>query len=256
VRWSESPFVLAASGTLAIHLLLAVAADAIVATHPLHPDPPPPRVELFDIKYDPPPPPVKHDDPPEPVKPPPTQIVVPRAPRVAAPRVAEHLEPPPIEQKTTVPGGAPVIAMADIAPAATGVAVAKGPRTIGPVGQGGTGTGTGSGSGGGAGAPQPMSVATIKTRAMPRGDFSYYDLGKDYPAEAKQLGIEGDIRVRLVVDEKGKVTSRVLLNRLGHGLDELAMERARQIEFTPALDSNDRPVSSVVVWTFHMTLPK
>ncbi len=257
MRWSESPFVLAASGTLAIHVLLAVGADAIVVTHPPHPDPPPPKVELFEIKYDPPPPPPKQDDPPAPVKElPPTKTVVPHAPRASIQKVSEQVELPPPEHQQTPAPGAPTIAMDDIAPAATGIAVNKSPRTTGAIGQGGTGTGTGSGSGGGAGAPQPMSVATIKTRAMPRGDFSYYDLGRDYPAEAKQLGIEGDIRVRLVVDDKGKVASRVLLNRLGHGLDELAMERARQIEFTPARDSDDRPVSSVVVWTFHMTLPK
>ena len=50
--------------------------------------------------------------------------------------------------------------------------------------------------------------------------------------------------------------SAVLLNKLGHGLDELALARARQIEFEPARDTDDHPVTSVVVWTFNMTLPK
>jgi protein TonB len=91
---------------------------------------------------------------------------------------------------------------------------------------------------------------------MPRGDFAYFDAGKDYPAEARALGVEGAIRVRLVVDQRGKVTSRALLNRLGHGLDELAMKRAAELEFEPAVDTDDHPVTSVVVWTFNMTLPK
>src|SRR5690606_14025669 len=112
-------------------------------------------------------------------------------------------------------------------------------------------------SGAGSGeAPRPVSVATIKKRAMPKGDFSYFDASKDYPPEAKALGIEGQIRVRLVVDENGKVKSSVLLNRLGHGLDELALRRAKEIEFEPAIDTDDKPVTSVVVWTFNMTLPK
>jgi TonB family protein len=101
-----------------------------------------------------------------------------------------------------------------------------------------------------------MSVATIKKRALPRGDYGYIDAGKDYPTEAKQLGIEGPVRVRLVVDDRGKVTSAVLLNHLGHGLDELALRKAREIEFDPARDTDDHPVASVVVWTFNMTLPK
>jgi protein TonB len=102
----------------------------------------------------------------------------------------------------------------------------------------------------------PKDVATIKTRAMPKGDFSYFDGSKDYPAEAKALGIEGVIRVRLDIDDTGVVKTATLLNRLGHGLDELALSRARMIKFDPAKDTDERPVASVVVWTFNMTLPK
>ena len=263
MRWSEDRFVLAASATLAIHVLLAVIADAIVVTHPPRYDDDPPRVELIDVKYEPPPPPPAAQPEPKPEPTPaPQPVARPVTAHVAAtPHPAPAHAEPPVPQIAPLtgvvdPGNAPVLAMDDIAPAATGVAVAKGPTTTGPVGRGGTGTGTGSGSGGGAG-DRPVSVAMIKTRALPKGDFSYYDLGRDYPTEAKQLGIEGDIRVRLVVDEHGKVKSATLLPPgLGHGLDALALTRAHQIEFTPAVDSDDHPVTSVVVWTFHMTLPK
>jgi len=130
-----------------------------------------------------------------------------------------------------------------------------GKRTSEKVGRGGQGGGTGAGSGSGSTTelPKAMSVATIKKRAMPKGDYGYF---KDYPAEARQLGIEGSIKVRLLVDDTGKVRSATLINKLGHGLDELAVARAKEIEFEPALDSDDRPVSSIVTWTFHMTLPK
>src|SRR5262249_14284447 len=124
------------------------------------------------------------------------------------------------------------------------------------IARGGTGGGTGTGSGGGSGAvPGPGSVATIKKLAMPRGDYSF-ESTKDYPVETKQVRIEGAIRVRLIGHRTGKVQATVLLNRLGHGLDELALRRAALIEFDPARDTDDRPVSSVVVWTFTMTLPK
>ena len=258
VRW-DSPFVLALGGTLAIHLLIAVSADAIIVTHPFHPDPDPPKVELFDIKYEPPPPPPPPELPAAREETPTPAPIVPVRPTAPVQKVAAHVDPPPVETPHAAPdpGGAPTLAMPDIAPSATGIPVARGAPTKGAIGQGGAGTGAGAGSGSGTGSGEmPVSVATIKTRALPHGDFSYYDLGKDYPAEAKQLGIEGDIRVRLVVDEHGKVAAKKLLNRLGHGLDELALQRAGAIEFTPATDSEDRPVSSVVVWTFHMTLPK
>ncbi|MGE3458526.1 MAG: energy transducer TonB, partial [Kofleriaceae bacterium] len=76
-------------------------------------------------------------------------------------------------------------------------------------------------------------------------------------AESRQLGIEGVIRVRLVVNADGKVVSKKLLGEgLGHGLNEFALAASDKLEFTPALDTNDKPVSSVVIWTFTMTLPK
>ncbi len=255
MRW-DSPFVLAFAGTLAIHVLLAVIADAIVLTHPA------PRIELAPhvdlIEIDPPP---ILRPPPPPVAPAPQ----PEAPKPAA-IVAHHPvhapapapEPPPIHEPPppAIPpsGGDPVVQMPDVAPAATGVAVATGGRTTGHIGRGGTGGGTGAGSGAGS-ADAPVSVATIKTRAMPRGDYGFASI-KDYPEEAKQLGIEGQIRVRLIVDEHGKVRSSTLLNKLGHGLDELALKKAAGIEFEPARDTDDHPVTSIVVWTFTMTLPK
>ncbi|HEX2686759.1 MAG TPA: energy transducer TonB [Kofleriaceae bacterium] len=264
MRW-DSPFVLATAGTLAIHLIVVTAGDAMVVTHPPRARIPAPHVELVDIEpppvLTPPPPPVAPTPPP----PDPTPEVKP-APRPQAVRAPPQIrnvptsspEPPARAEPPVPSGGDEVVRMDDIAPAATGVSVAVGKRSTGHVGRGGTGGGTGAGSGTGGGdeVAKPVSVATIKTRALPKGDYAYVDVGKDYPPEARALGIEGAIRVRLVVDEHGKVTSRVLLNRLGHGLDELALKRAAEMEFEPARDSDDHPVASVVVWTFTMTLPK
>jgi protein TonB len=258
----DSPFVLAFAGTLAIHTLLIVTVDAVVVSFPYRPKPPAPHVELVEVEV---------PKPPEPPKPPPPPVakpeVKPEPPKdVPKQRVAKRVideppppqEPPPAEPppvQDTSSGGDEVVTLDDAPPGATGVAVKVGKRnTGGHIGRGGQGGGTAAGSGSGAtDLPAPVSVATIKARAMPKGDYGYF---ADYPLEAKQLGIEGDIRVRLIVDDKGKVKQAVLLNRLGHGLDELALSRAKQIEFDPAKDTEDKPVASVVVWTFHMTLPK
>ena len=242
---------LALMGAIAIHLMIGVAGDAMVVLYPPQPDPPsPPKVELVDIEVPaivkPPPPAVEPKQPdrkPEPAR-----------PTVAPTRIATHAEPPeppPPDHPTTNLGGAPVLSMPDVAPAAIGVAVAKGPINNGPIGRGGNGTGTGSGTD----APPPMSVATIKTRAMPKGDYSYEE-SKDYPEEAKQLSVGGKIKIKLIIDAQGNIKSAVLLNRLGHGLDELALSRANKILFDPAKDTDDRPVASVVVWTFDLSPPK
>jgi periplasmic protein TonB len=265
----DSPFVLALAGTLGIHLLFLVVADAVTVIYAPEPSKPTPRIELVEIEPPPvlaPPPPPPPDRPPSPeVKQPELPQEAPRPRAVRAAVQPDRRPPPPAELPPAAPpdpapdpGGAPTVSMPDIAPAATGVAVAPGPRNTGRVGRGGTGGGTGTGAGEGSGeaALPPVSIAAIKTRALPRGDYGYIDAGKDYPPEARRLGIEGAIRVRLTVDDRGKVEAAVLLNRLGHGLDELALARARQIEFEPARDTSDRAVRSVVVWTFNMTLPK
>lgn len=264
MRW-DSPFVLAVAGTVAVHLVLLVAADAIVVYNPYRPPPPAPRIEMVEVEV----PPMIRAEPPPPIAPPEPLPQPEPEPAKVVTRTRERAnptpEPPPIA--TTPPlttdtpgitGGDQVVTLDAAQAGGIGVPVAVGKRTSERVGRGGQGGGTGAGSGSGTAteAPRPMSVATIKKRALPRGDYGYFDAGKDYPAEARQLGIEGAIRVRLVVDDRGKVTSKVLLNKLGHGLDELALERASRIEFEPALDSDDRPVSSVVIWTFSMTLPK
>jgi TonB family protein len=267
VRW-DSPFVLAVAATIAIHVILVTAGDALVVTHPPRIKEPAPHIELVEIE----PPPVLKEPPPPPpplptpeAAPPPVADVrpAPRPHAVAHPTPQIRAEPATPQQPAEPPapetsGGDEVVHMDNIAPSATGVGVATGKRSTGRIGRGGTGGGTGAGAGSGAGdeAEKPMSIATIKIGAKVKGDFGYMNLGKDYPAEARALGIEGDLRVRLIVDDRGKVTARVLLNKLGHGLDELALQRAAEIEFEPAKDSNDQPVRSVVVWTFHMTIPK
>jgi protein TonB len=246
-------------GTIAVHVIMMVVFDAGGQWSRNRTHTPPPRVELIDIQAEP--------EPPPPPKPPPAMKSV-EPEEIDPPKkvVTKKADPPPdpvptppVSPDTPVDpdsGGAPVVQMKDIAPAARGVAVKEGNPTKGRVGQGGTGTGTGSGDGAGSAAkPKPMSVATIKTRAKPKGDYSF-DAAKDYPPQAKQQGIEGQLRVRLLVDASGNVAERRLLNKLGYGLDELALARAAKFEFEPARDTDDRAVASVVVWTFTFELPK
>lgn len=263
----DSPFVLAMCGTLAIHTMLLVAGDALVVINPREPSRPPPRIEMVDVQVRRPTPPPKVEPKQEvvepvvedkaPIKQPPTQTRT-RPTRVAAKQPVQETQE--TQPTSTDSGGAPVVRMGDLVPTKDGIAVQEGTPSKGKTGLGGQGGGRGAGRGSGAAdpppPPPPVSIATIKTKAMPKGDFGYIDAGRDYPPEARRLGIEGVIKVKLVVDAKGKVQSATLMNRLGHGLDELALAKARQIQFEPAKDTSDRPVASLVIWTFNMTLPK
>lgn len=265
---STLPIVLA--GTAAVHLIIAVAIDIASVVGREEDDDEPMTLGLVEIdtrELLPPPPPEEappDETPPEvappEVAPPPTPV----APKVPRARTARSSQPPPAnvpvasESSSVDPGGGPVVSLPGIAPAATGVAAAPGPATGRP-GRGGKGRGTGEGDGSGPGsAPAPVvatSIASIKKPAEAKDGFDYFDARRAYPAEARRLGIEGKIRVRLLVDATGKVTQAKLLGSLGHGLDELALARARAIQFTPALDTDDKPVASTVVWTFTFTLP-
>ena len=93
---------------------------------------------------------------------------------------------------------------------------------------------------------------------MPRpiGDTDFVEAHKDYPAEATQLGIQGQVKVRLLVDDHGTVLKRSLVTHLGHGLDQLALRLAGKLHFRPAIDVHDRPVAATVVWTFNFTIPR
>lgn len=224
-------------------------------------EPPPPRIQP------PPPPPLPEPEPePEPKVDEPKPRPVPR--QQPAPRKLEAKAPPPSDEpppdEPPAPGPvtshdapAPVVRLPGIAPGGTGPPVAVGRPTSRKVGTGGTGTNTGGGGGapGGTGAaPPPVSIASIKVAAKPLNPD--LDAGKLYPPEARRLGIEGEIKVRLVVDEQGKVAQRRLLTRLGYGLDELAMDLAQRLRFEPARDTRDQPVRSVVVWKFSFVLPE
>lgn len=254
MKW-DSPIVLALAGTLAIHLILGVVLDAIEVLNPLVLDPPPPHVTMVDVEVRATPAVAKREVPREVAKEErPTKVVrTVRRAQVASTEPEKQIDVPKTET-VAASGGEQVFQMEDIAPAANGVPVEKGKKTGTGSGMGsGTGSGTGSGSGSGSGTG-PVSVATIKTMPKARGDYGY--VGGAYPAEARRLGIEGDLHVRVVVDAQGRVVEAKLLDSLGHGLDELALQRAKVMEFDPAVDTSGRTVTAQLVWTFHMTLPK
>jgi protein TonB len=57
----------------------------------------------------------------------------------------------------------------------------------------------------------------------------------EYPEEARRAGFEGDVRLRLLVDEEGRVREVRLVHDPGHGLGAHALRSAkRYCQFRPA----------------------
>jgi protein TonB len=56
----------------------------------------------------------------------------------------------------------------------------------------------------------------------------------EYARQAREANIAGKVRVELRVDKSGAVVGARVLEGLGYGLDEAALEAARAARFEPA----------------------
>jgi TonB family protein len=212
---------------------------------------PPPRAELKGasrLRSPVPPPRRLAARRPEPVKrvPPP-----PPRPTPAAKPVEPPPAPPQPEQLPQVV--APVAtAPADAADRAgvladtTAKAPSSGPGSGGGVGTGqgtgigeGDGSGIGPGSGGGTGGGPYRPGSGITPPAILR------EVKPDYTEEARRRGVEGDVVLEIVVRSDGTVGTVTLLQGLGAGLDQRAVDAVRQWRFSPAR-RHGTPVDVVV----------
>ena len=74
-----------------------------------------------------------------------------------------------------------------------------------------------------------------------------------YTEAARQAGVSGVVRVRVVLGADGKVKHVLVLRRLSHGLTEKAIEAARRVRFEPAT-LGGQPVSQYVVLEYGFNL--
>lgn len=75
----------------------------------------------------------------------------------------------------------------------------------------------------------------------------------DYTQAARDARVEGRVRVELIVDESGNVTSARVLNGLGYGLDEAALEAVKKMRFRPGTRCS-KPVSTPFVMAVRFLL--
>lgn len=103
---------------------------------------------------------------------------------------------------------------------------------------------------------RPVSSVAVKT--LPEIDSEACGRGIPYPPEARAHGIEGDVVLRVELDDTGKVRRVRVISGLGHGLDQAAVAALTgRCTFTPALDSAGRPVAYIIpAYTFHFELPR
>jgi periplasmic protein TonB len=73
---------------------------------------------------------------------------------------------------------------------------------------------------------------------------------ENYPPEAKRLGIEGAVKLKLSIDETGRVVHAKIVERAGHGFDEAGTRAMLQAKFKPAETSDGRAVPCSIIWTY------
>jgi len=71
-----------------------------------------------------------------------------------------------------------------------------------------------------------------------------------YPDEAQAQGIEGVVKLSVVIDVDGKVSSVKVLKGLGYGLDQAAVEALKKFKFKPAMGSDDKPMKHTIVYSY------
>ena len=157
--------------------------------------------------------------------------------------VARPVEPPPVPAPAPLPQ---VVAPVATAPADThdraGVLTdaksdsdSHGSGSGSGVGTGqgtgigeGTGAGIGPGSGGGTGGGPYRPGSGITAPGLLR------EVKPDYTEEARRRGVEGDVVLEIVVRSDGTVGNVRVMQGLGGGLDQRAIDAVRQWRFSPA----------------------
>lgn len=202
----------AAIATVVVHVGISAALSTIEHDVP----PPPTEITIREVppKKQPPPPP-----------PPPAVAKAAPAPAPAAPKKVAARRPTPTP--TAPAPAAPAAPPADYN-LKLGNSTGDGPAVAAPPK---------------AAEPPPKAPAVKQLAATPASGECADPLVKPKPLhvvqpaftqEAQDAGITGKVRVEITISATGEVTAARVIEGLGHGLDEAALDAAKQSTFTPA----------------------
>jgi protein TonB len=106
-------------------------------------------------------------------------------------------------------------------------------------------------------APEYKPVSELYIKKMPDIDSDACGRSIPYPAEAEQLGVEGPVKLRVELDDKGHVHGIKVVSGQGHGLDQAAVYAlTHRCKFSPAVATDGKPVAFVLSYTFNFEIPR
>jgi len=215
------------------------------ATRPQHKPPPAPVVVEFvqvPPKVEPPPPPPKVEEPPKP-KALPKPVVKVDTPKPPTPQPPPPNEPPP-EQPPAKP--VPVVVGLSLSSTTSGGSFAV-PTGNTLMGKSDT---------------KAVNPADVKPYAAPkyvpagsadRDPELAQEVKIPYPEEARKAGVEGSVRMKILVDASGVVSEVTVLSGPGYGLNEAARDAVKKFKFRPALKAGE-PVGTTMIYTYTFLL--
>jgi protein TonB len=99
-------------------------------------------------------------------------------------------------------------------------------------------------------AVDPNAFAPVTDNLVCQHAALVSEVKAEYPPEARRLGIEGQVQLRVAVDRQGNVRWSRVIKSAGYGLDEAAIQALSRSKFKPAHACDGRVVDQVVPWTY------
>ena len=99
-------------------------------------------------------------------------------------------------------------------------------------------------------AVDPDAFAPVADNLVCKAAVMDSEVRADYPPEARRLGIEGRVQLRVAVDRQGNVRWTRVIKSAGYGLDEAAKQALARSKFRPAHACDGRVVDQVIPWTY------
>jgi len=197
----------------------------------------------MEVKEPPPPPPEVRPEPPPPPEAPKPRVVLRRAAAPTPPPEA----PPPSEEPPKANEAPPVfgVSLDSTVGEGPGLAVPVGntlmtkQRKPGPPGA----LPAASGDPDHLPAPVPEVFISEQPRVV-------REMKAAYPPEAQRMGIEGHVLCRLYIDENGDVRRVTVVEKAGHGFDELARDALKKYKFSPARTGDGKAVPTNITFKY------
>src|SRR5689334_3214322 len=95
-------------------------------------------------------------------------------------------------------------------------------------------------------APTPQAAPAIKISSGVAEGLKTHDVAPSYPMTARRYRIQGDLLLRAVIDKNGDLNRICIIQALGAGLDESAVNAIRQWKYRPYI-FNGEPVEVVTM---------